>query len=84
MTEKTENTIDLRRIDAAQNMKRFYILGIQPTLFGGVSLLRNWGRIGTSGQTKIDTYDDNDGAHAALERLAAIKRRRGYLDSSAN
>ncbi len=84
MTEKKENTIDLRRIDAAQNMKRFYILGIQPTLFGGVSLLRNWGRIGTSGQTKIDTYDDYDGAHAALKRLAAIKRRRGYLDSSAN
>ncbi|UEM18339.1 WGR domain-containing protein (plasmid) [Bradyrhizobium barranii subsp. barranii] len=40
--------LHLRRIDTTRNMRRFYLLSIQPTLFGGVSLIRNWGRIGTT------------------------------------
>ena len=41
------DSVHLRRIDPAQNMRRFYSLSIQPTLFGGASLIRDWGRIGT-------------------------------------
>jgi predicted DNA-binding WGR domain protein len=35
--------VHLRRVDPAQNMRRFYSLSIQPTLFGGASLIRDWG-----------------------------------------
>lgn len=41
--------LHLRRINPALNMRRFYTLSIQPTLFGGASLVRNWGRIGVGG-----------------------------------
>jgi predicted DNA-binding WGR domain protein len=64
-------------------MRRFYLLSIQPTLFGGASLIRNWGRIGTSGQTMMQTFDDGMDAGDAFGRLERTKRRRGYGDTSA-
>ncbi len=72
--------VHLQRIDPNCNMARFYALSVQPTLFGEVSLIRNWGRIGTSGQTKVETFvakEDMDTAFASLER---VKRRRGYVE----
>ncbi|WP_245484986.1 WGR domain-containing protein [Ciceribacter ferrooxidans] len=80
MTHHRTCSTDLRRVDPERNMARFYLLTIQPTLFGGVSLIRNWGRIGTSGQVKIETYDRPDDADRAYRRLERIKRRRGYVD----
>ena len=77
--------VHLRRVDPSQNMRRFYNLSIQPTLFGGASLVREWGRIGTRGQSMIETFDGSDQADDALIRLERIKRRRGYRDAgSAN
>ncbi|WP_115734302.1 WGR domain-containing protein [Aminobacter aminovorans] len=70
--------IHLHRIDPALNMRRFYGLTLQPTLFGGVSVIRNWGRIGTSGQAMVETHDNPDEAHRALRRLETMKKRRGY------
>jgi predicted DNA-binding WGR domain protein len=67
-----------RRIDEAGNMRRFYMLSVQPTLFGGVSLIRNWGRIGTNGQAMMQTFDDSAEAGEAFGRLERAKRRRGY------
>lgn len=71
----------LRRIDATRNMRRFYLLSIQPTLFGGVSLIRNWGRIGTSGQVMTRTFEDSVEAGEAFECMARAKRRRGYASA---
>jgi len=34
------------RMDQALNMARFYVLDIQPTLFGEIALVQEWGRIG--------------------------------------
>lgn len=62
-------------------MRRFYGLSLQPTLFGEVSLTRNWGRIGTRGQSLIQTYDDPDAARRAFEHLARRKRARGYAEA---
>jgi predicted DNA-binding WGR domain protein len=70
--------LHLRRIDAARNMRRFYALSTQPTLFGEMSLIRNWGRIGTSGKTMVRTFDGSAEAIEALLRLERAKRRRGY------
>ena len=38
--------VNLRRVDPAPNMRRFYRLDMQPDLFGGVLLAKEWGRIG--------------------------------------
>lgn len=37
----------IERVAHDANMYRFYRLRLIPDLFGGVSLLREWGRIGT-------------------------------------
>ena len=36
----------LRCEDASRNMRRFYRMVVQRDLFGGASLIREWGRIG--------------------------------------
>jgi predicted DNA-binding WGR domain protein len=80
MENNETGPVHLRRIDPSQNMRRFYVLAIQPTLFGGASLMRNWGRIGTNGQSMMQTFDRSQEADGAFVRLERAKRRRGYRD----
>lgn len=70
--------LDLRRIDVSRNMRRFYRMSVQCDLFGRASLVREWGRIGTRGQSLVESHDDEGTAVNALMRLAVQKRRRGY------
>jgi predicted DNA-binding WGR domain protein len=70
----------LHRIDPEQGVRRFYSLMIERDLFGGVVLVRAWGRIGTSGQEKVEVFPTEAVAGQALEAIAAVKRRRGYRD----
>jgi predicted DNA-binding WGR domain protein len=79
MPKSETGSLYLRRIDPAQNMRRFYLLSIQPTLFGGASVIRNWGRIGTHGQAMMQTFDENVDADNALAQLARSKGKRGYI-----
>lgn len=67
-----------RRIDPSRNMARFYLLSLQPTLFGEIAVERHWGRIGTRGRTASRLYGSIEKAAEALERLARAKKRRGY------
>ena len=68
----------LRRIDAGCNMKRFYLIDVQPDLFGGVLLVREYGRIGTRGRLVGESYDNEASAIEAMNKQAERKRRRGY------
>jgi predicted DNA-binding WGR domain protein len=68
----------LRRIDDARNMRRFYLLDLQPDLFGGVLLVKQWGRIGTGGRIVDQSYNSEASAAEAMQRQAERKRRRGY------
>jgi predicted DNA-binding WGR domain protein len=80
--EKAETgPVHLRRIDPSRNMRRFYTLAIQPTLFGGATVIRNWGRMGTNGQSMMETFDQPEEAVGVFSRLARTKRRRGYGDA---
>lgn len=81
MTDEDLGQLHLRRIDPARNMRRFYALSLQPTLFGGASVIRHWGRIGTGGQSMMETFDRPADATSALGRLERVKRRRGYQDA---
>jgi predicted DNA-binding WGR domain protein len=70
----------LHRRDLAQGVARFYSLMIERDLFGRVVLVRNWGRIGTTGREIVQEYPSEFEAGEALEVLARFKRRRGYSD----
>jgi predicted DNA-binding WGR domain protein len=61
-------------------MRRFYRLDMQPDLFGGVLLMKEWGRIGARGRIMAERYDSEALAADALQRQAARKRRRGYAE----
>jgi predicted DNA-binding WGR domain protein len=71
-------SIDLRRLDPSRNMRRLYRLDIEADLFGGVLLLKAWGRIGTRGRVTAERHDSEAPALAALQKQAERKRRRGY------
>jgi len=49
-------------------------------LFGGVLLVKEWGRIGARGRTVAERYDSEALAADALPRHAERKRRRGYAE----
>ncbi len=68
----------VERIELEKNMARFYALAVQPTLFGEVSLVRCWGRIGTRGQQKVHIFDEEKHAIGLFLELLLKKRKRGY------
>ncbi|MEM7671288.1 MAG: WGR domain-containing protein [Pseudomonadota bacterium] len=71
-------SLRLTRIDPTQNMRRFYRLALQPDLFGGCTLIREWGRIGRSGQIKQQVFASEGQAVDALMAMRRRKARRGY------
>ena len=72
------SAITLKRTDQARNVSRFYLLAVQPELFGRWSLVREWGRIGSPGQTRIVSYATQAEAQAAFTRHKRSKEKRGY------
>lgn len=76
--------VHLRCIDPARNKRRFYALSVQRTLFGEWALVREWGRIGLSGQLRSDLYPSAGPAIDALIELTRQKARRGYEPTPSN
>lgn len=74
-------TYRFRRIDAARNMARFYMLSLEPTLFGEVAVLRHWGRIGSRGRQALSLYPTLVEAKTMLARQVALRRKRGYIEA---
>lgn len=70
----------LRRIDPARNMARFYRVSVGRSLFGDVSVVREWGRIGTIGRMRVDLFENEHRALGAFEAIERNKRKRGYQD----
>ena len=67
-----------------KNQHRFYVLSIDRNLFGGWSLIRRWGRIGSRrGRQKIDLYDDLESAQGLFQKKEREKLRRGYRRAGA-
>ena len=68
----------VERIEPEKNMARFCVLAVQPTLFGEVSLVRRWGRIGTHGQQKVHIFNEEKQAIGLFLELLRERRKRGY------
>jgi predicted DNA-binding WGR domain protein len=79
MSQDTIQYLVLDRLDPSCNMARYYVLSIEPSLFGDATLIREWGRIGRPGQRRIEFYENQSRAVEALETWLQRKRRRGYL-----
>ena len=73
----------LQRRDCARNAARFYVLAIEPSLYGDAALVRTWGRIGSLGRQRLDLYASAAEAGEALEAWLARKVRRGYTPVTA-
>ncbi|WP_353646265.1 WGR domain-containing protein [Mesorhizobium sp. WSM2239] len=76
--------IVLQRRDCACNLARFYVLAIEPSLFGDAVLVRAWGRIGSTGRQRLDLHASAGEAGEALEAWLARKIRRGYTPVVSN
>jgi predicted DNA-binding WGR domain protein len=70
--------IVLYRIDDTKRMHRFYRLDVQVDLLGAWCLTREWGRIGSTGQTRSVSFHSPQDAQAALAKQRRAKERRGY------
>jgi predicted DNA-binding WGR domain protein len=68
----------LERTDASENKARFYAMSIEPSLFGDASLLRRWGRIGSTGRRKIHIFENENQAVELFLAIVRKKRARGY------
>lgn len=68
----------LCREDPARRMSRFYVLAIEPTLFGGYALIREYGRIGRGGRVVSRFYGSADDVVREFNRQRQAKERRGY------
>jgi predicted DNA-binding WGR domain protein len=51
---------------------------VQSDLFGQWCFIREWGRIGRSGQVRTVPYATAADAHEALAQQQRVKERRGY------
>jgi predicted DNA-binding WGR domain protein len=49
-----------------------------PDLFGHFCLVREWGRIGRSGQMRNTVYQGEDTAKTAFHKQRGAKEKRGY------
>jgi predicted DNA-binding WGR domain protein len=76
--------IVLERVDPIQNIARYYVLSIEPTLFAKHTLIRRWGRIGCLDRERLQFFGGEDAspAQVTLETWLARKRKRGYAPRS--
>ena len=73
-----DESADLIRIETTSNKHRFYRCAIWPGLFGDVSLVREWGRIGQPGRMRLDAQPDTSAARGKMTELIRRKERKGY------
>ncbi len=64
--------------DPAKHMRREYRMDAQPDLFGQWCLMREWGRLGSTGPTRFTPFPTRQEVEEALNYYWAAKERRGY------
>ena len=65
-------------VDPTKHRSRFYELRLQETLWGGVALVRAWGRLGTPGRWRAHEYPDRAAAQPDIEQAVRRRLGRGY------
>ena len=70
--------VTLRNIDPANNRWRFYSVAIGRTLFGDLSITREWGRIGSPGRIAVESFASEEEARRAEQQTIRLRARHGY------
>ncbi|HBT67988.1 MAG TPA: WGR domain-containing protein [Agrobacterium sp.] len=68
----------VHRRDPTRRMARYYGLSVEPSLLGGIILVRRWGRAGRTERRCVEHFCNEQEAVIAFLTLLARKRRRGY------
>lgn len=69
----------LIRQDPAENINRWYAVGIQPTLFCQHAVLCGWGRMGSAyARWRILPAADRTQAGEMADAIVAAKKKKGY------
>jgi predicted DNA-binding WGR domain protein len=69
------------RIDPAKRISRFWLSLVTPTLLGGWSLVREWGRIGSPGTVQARTFDSEKEARRTEQHGIKKRQRHGYTET---
>jgi predicted DNA-binding WGR domain protein len=59
-----------------------YLVDVMPDLFGDWTVLRQWGRRGSPGTVRLDSYRRRDEAEIAQRRTIRRRLQHGYKGSS--
>ena len=68
----------LTRTDPARDIDRFYIVDVPPTLFGEWAVLHEWGRRGSPGTVRLESFKRRVDARNAEARTIKTRLRHGY------
>ena len=72
------SVVRFKKVDEQRNMRRFYGLDAQPTLFGEWCAIQTWGRIGSEGREKLTYFDTWQDAQGFLGAEKLRRQKRGY------
>jgi hypothetical protein len=75
-----EGAVRLTLIDPGRRMRKYYRLGVQPNLFGGLDLVREWGPIpgGRRPPRIVEEYPDLPSLLARLGEQVKVRLNGGY------
>jgi predicted DNA-binding WGR domain protein len=62
----------LTRTDPTRNINRFYVVQVMPSLFGDWTVMREWGRRGSPGTLRLDSYRRREEAQSAEQRTCCV------------
>jgi predicted DNA-binding WGR domain protein len=71
----------LTRIDPTRNINRFYVVQVMPTLFGDWTVMREWGRRGSPGTVRLNSYERRNEAETAERHIIKRRLAHGYNGS---
>ena len=77
--EMFPTVLRLRRTDLEGAVRRFYLVTVQPDLFGGAALVAESGQVGSPGSTTTRFFPDEGLAVDALSEVAKRKSKQGYV-----
>ncbi len=77
--EMFPTVLRLLRTDPEGAVRRFYLVTVQPDLFGGAALVAETGQVGSPGSTTTRFFPDEGLAVDALSEVAKRKVKQGYL-----
>jgi predicted DNA-binding WGR domain protein len=75
------NEIFLTHRDPACNIARFYVMRLEPDLFGSIVLVREWSRIGGASRALRRPFATAEAADTACAAVRRGKIRRGYQEA---